>query len=68
MKVKRDRHLLAKLKRRIQDVPFYALKYEKDDLPFDPAKSFILEQIGKLVLLELKTNKFPSNLWMFVSS
>lgn len=50
MKVKKDRHLLQ-LKRRIQDVPFYALEYKRDDLPLDPMKPFVLEQIGRLISL-----------------
>lgn len=49
MKVKKDRHALIKLKRRIQDVPFYELEYKRDDLPLDPAKPFILDQIGWLI-------------------
>ena len=48
-KKKENRHLLVKLKRRLQDVPFYALEYKNDDLPLDPAKPFILEQIGGLI-------------------
>lgn len=52
MKVKKDRLLQKKLimlRRRIQDIPFYALEYGRDDLPLDPAKPFILEQIGRLI-------------------
>lgn len=33
-------------KRNIEDVPFYKFKYKKEDLPLDPAKDFILEQIS----------------------
>lgn len=32
--------------RHIEDAPFYRYVYEHDDLPLDPAKDFILEQIG----------------------
>lgn len=55
MKVKKDKQstpstaVLAKLKRRIQDVPFYSLEYHRDDLPLDPVKPFLLEQIGRLI-------------------
>lgn len=53
MKVKKDKNLLKTLKRRIQDVPFYSLEYKRDDLPLDPAKPFILDQIGRLELISL---------------
>lgn len=47
MKVKRQSAVLKRLRRRIQDIPFYGYEYAPDDLPFDPAKPFILDQIGK---------------------
>jgi dynein heavy chain len=37
----------AKLKKRhIEDVPFYNFKHGPDDLPLDPARNFIIEEIG----------------------
>lgn len=47
MKVnKKDNRLTRKLKRRMEDVPFYAYEHTTDDLPLDPARPFILDQIG----------------------
>lgn len=46
MKIKPSQSL-RKNKRHIEDVPFYAFKYSEGDLPLDPARSFIQEQIGK---------------------
>uniref|UniRef100_A0A182XBB4 AAA+ ATPase domain-containing protein n=1 Tax=Anopheles quadriannulatus TaxID=34691 RepID=A0A182XBB4_ANOQN len=37
-----------KLKRHIEDVPFYKFSHGPDELPLDPARSFIEEQIGKI--------------------
>ncbi|GAB0093009.1 Dynein heavy chain [Sergentomyia squamirostris] len=37
-----------KNKRHIEDVPFYAFEYKFGDLPLDPARGFIQEQIDKL--------------------
>lgn len=34
-------------KRHIEDIPFYRFSYRADDLPLDPAKDFILEEISK---------------------
>ena len=36
-----------KSRRHIEDIPFYKLKYKQDDLPLDPIKDFILEEISK---------------------
>uniref|UniRef100_A0A1B0EXW2 AAA+ ATPase domain-containing protein n=1 Tax=Lutzomyia longipalpis TaxID=7200 RepID=A0A1B0EXW2_LUTLO len=47
MKIKLPQKL-RKNKRHIEDVPFYAFKYEEGDLPLDPARPFIQEQIDKL--------------------
>lgn len=47
-----------KLRRHIEDAPFYQFKYDRDDLPLDPAKSFILEEISKphdfIIFIEFK--------------
>lgn len=43
IKLKRKPSLVP---RHIEDAPFYRYVYEHDDLPLDPAKNFILEQIG----------------------
>lgn len=51
--MKKDKNLLKTFERRIQDVPFYSLEYKRDDLPLDPAKPFILDQIGRLELISL---------------
>lgn len=42
-KVKRVR---PRQRRPIEDVPFYKFEYKFDDLPLDPARPFILEQIS----------------------
>lgn len=42
-KVKRVR---LRQRRPIEDVPFYKFEYRFDDLPLDPARPFILEQIS----------------------
>lgn len=42
-KVKRVR---VRQRRPIEDVPFYKFEYKFDDLPLDPARPFILEQIS----------------------
>lgn len=34
-------------RRHIEDVPFYKFIYKDDDLPLDPARDFILEEIRK---------------------
>lgn len=34
-------------RRHIEDVPFYKLQHDYDELPLDPARSFILEKIRK---------------------
>lgn len=34
-------------KRPIEEAPFYKFAYKFDDLPLDPARPFILEQISK---------------------
>lgn len=33
--------------RNIEDAPFYRFRYKFDQLPLDPAKEFILEQISE---------------------
>lgn len=45
--MKRVKRIRQRQKRPIEDVPFYKFKYEFDDLPLDPARPFILEQISK---------------------
>ncbi|KAL1398756.1 hypothetical protein pipiens_008712 [Culex pipiens pipiens] len=37
-----------KAKRHIEDVPFYKFVYKEDELPLDPARNFIEEQISKI--------------------
>lgn len=43
-RIKRTRPLQ---RRPIEDVPFYKFVYKPDDLPLDPARPFIFEQISK---------------------
>jgi dynein heavy chain len=44
--MKKVKQCKFKQKRHIEDVPFYKFEYKFDDLPLDPARPFILEQIG----------------------
>lgn len=48
--MKRIKKTKPKQRRPIEDVPFYKFEYKFDDLPLDPAKPFILEQISKIEL------------------
>lgn len=50
--MKRVKKLKVKQKRPIEDVPFYKFEYKFDDLPLDPAKPFILEQISMFFFRE----------------
>uniref|UniRef100_A0A336M3T0 CSON009294 protein n=1 Tax=Culicoides sonorensis TaxID=179676 RepID=A0A336M3T0_CULSO len=43
-------------KRHIEDIPFYKFTYKADDLPLDPAKDFILEEIR--IIKQLKSKEF----------
>lgn len=45
--MKRIKKVKLKQKRPLEDVPFYKFEYKFDDLPLDPAKPFILEQISR---------------------
>lgn len=46
--MKKLRNTKPKVKKRhIEDIPFYRFTYRADDLPLDPAKDFILEEISK---------------------
>ncbi len=50
--------------RHIDDVPFYSYKYGADDLPLDPAKSFIEQKIRKfetIILIKLYVVKGTSS-------
>lgn len=42
-----EKRTKPKPRRHIEDIPFYKLKYKKEDLPLDPIKDFILEEISK---------------------
>lgn len=42
-----------KAKRHIEDVPFYKFVYQKDELPLDPARGFIEEQICNFCLIKV---------------
>lgn len=46
MKVKKLHNVKAQIKRRMIDVPFYSMEQKNGDLSLDPAKPFVLEQIG----------------------
>lgn len=45
--MKKIKKVKLKHKRHIEDVPFYKFEYKFDELPLDPARSFILEKIGE---------------------
>lgn len=44
--MKKVKRMRQRQRRPIEDVPFYKLDYKFDDLPLDPARPFILEQIS----------------------
>lgn len=44
--LKKPKKAKQKQRRPIEDVPFYKFEYKFDDLPLDPARPFILEQIS----------------------
>lgn len=44
--LKKTKKIRQKQRRPIEDVPFYKFEYKFDDLPLDPARPFILEQIS----------------------
>ncbi|XP_062556869.1 uncharacterized protein LOC134221698 [Armigeres subalbatus] len=46
------RKIKLKAKRNIEDVPFYKFVYHRDELPLDPARSFIEEQISKINVIK----------------
>jgi hypothetical protein len=45
--MKKVKKIRQRQRRTIEDVPFYKFEYAFDDLPLDPAKPFILEQISE---------------------
>lgn len=45
--MKRIKRTRQRQRRPIEDVPFYKFEYKFDDLPLDPARPFIMEQISK---------------------
>lgn len=45
--MKRFNKAKPKEKRHIEDVPFYKFEYKFDQLPLEPARPFIMEQIGE---------------------
>ena len=49
--MKKIRRVKVKQKRHIEDAPFYKFEYNFDDLPLDPARPFINEQIGWFCVL-----------------
>uniref|UniRef100_A0AAG5CMI6 Uncharacterized protein n=1 Tax=Anopheles atroparvus TaxID=41427 RepID=A0AAG5CMI6_ANOAO len=46
--MRRTKRVKPKLKRHIEDVPFYKFNHGKNELPLDPARVFVEEQIGKI--------------------
>lgn len=46
--MKRMKRIRPRQRRPIEDVPFYKFVYKRDDLPLDPARPFILEQISEI--------------------
>lgn len=44
--MKKVKRIRQRQRRQIEDVPFYKFKYKFDELPLDPARPFILEQIS----------------------
>ncbi|CRK99186.1 CLUMA_CG012500, isoform A [Clunio marinus] len=48
MKKSKEKILKRHKKRSIEDAPFYKFEYKPEDLPLDPARPFILEQINKI--------------------
>ncbi|XP_035775701.1 dynein heavy chain 3, axonemal-like [Anopheles albimanus] len=46
--MRRVKKIKQRVKRHIEDVPFFKYTHGKDELPLDPARSFIEEQIGKI--------------------
>lgn len=44
--MKKVKRIRQRQRRPIEDVPFYKFEYKYDDLPLDPARPFILEQIS----------------------
>jgi hypothetical protein len=48
--LKRAKKTRQKQRRPIEDVPFYKFEYSFDDLPLDPARPFIMEQISEYLL------------------
>lgn len=52
--LKKTKKTRQKQRRPIEEVPFYKFEYKFDDLPLDPARPFILEQISEFQI-SLKT-------------
>ncbi|XP_053695545.1 dynein axonemal heavy chain 3 [Sabethes cyaneus] len=50
--LKKAKKVKPKAKRNIEDVPFYKFVYRRDELPLDPARSFIEEQISKINVIK----------------
>jgi hypothetical protein len=45
--MKRVKRLKQSQRRPIEDVPFYKAEYKSDDLPLDPFRPFITEEISE---------------------
>ncbi|XP_055637886.1 dynein axonemal heavy chain 3 isoform X3 [Toxorhynchites rutilus septentrionalis] len=50
--IRKVKKVKPKAKRHIEDVPFYKFVYKRDELPLDPARSFIEEQIAKINVIK----------------
>ncbi|XP_058823709.1 dynein axonemal heavy chain 3 [Topomyia yanbarensis] len=50
--LRKVKKIKAKAKRNIEDVPFYKFVYRNDELPLDPARNFIEEQISKINVIK----------------
>lgn len=42
----KSRKIKSRQRRPIEDVPFYKIEHSSDDLPFDPFRPFIREEIS----------------------
>ena len=47
---------LRQRRRPIEDVPFYKIEHSSDDLPFDPFRPFIREEISMSHIFSFKRN------------
>ncbi|XP_055607362.1 dynein axonemal heavy chain 3 isoform X2 [Uranotaenia lowii] len=50
--LRKVRKVKPKVKRNIEDVPFYKFTYRSDELPLDPARDFIEDQIAKINVIK----------------